>query len=183
MEKSQWWKAAYVNTREWILDHYEEFNLSAQEGIVVLMIDFFNANGKLLTLESLAKQCNMSLDDVDRVLNILCAKRYLSIKVKANAVEFDLSGLYSAENENQPDLCSGSVFDLFESEFSRPLSNAELQRLSEWVMKYDEKLVIYALREALMYQKLSFNYINKILIEWEKKGITVSTLEKNDEGK
>ncbi len=181
MKKNQWWKANYINTRDWLLDQYENFNLSAQEGIIILMIDLLNAEKKPLSLEILAEKCNLSLDETDRVLNILCSKKYLSIQVKKNSVEFDLSGLYTAENEKPIDAFSQSTFDLFESEFARLLSKSELERLSEWVMTYDEKLVVYALREAVMYKNLNFNYINKILLDWKKKGVTVETLEHKNE--
>lgn len=181
MVKNQWWKANYINTRDWLLDKYEVFNLSPQEGILVLMIDLLNHERKPISLEVLAEKCNLSLDETDRALNILCSKKYLSIQVNQNSVEFDLSGLYNEEKEKPIDAFSQSTFDLFESEFARLLSKSELERLSEWVMTYDEKLVVYALREAVMYKNLNFNYINKILLDWKKKGVTVETLEQRNE--
>ena len=181
MEKNQWWKASYIHTRDWVLNKYEQFNLSPQEGILVLMIDLLNAENLPISLDILAKKSCMSLDECDKALNMLCSKKYLFIQVKESCVEFDLSGLYTAECEKPIDAFSQSTFDLFENEFARPLTKSELQRLSEWVMKYDEKLVVYALREAIMYKKLNFNYINKILVEWEKKGITVNTFEQEVE--
>ncbi len=42
-----------------------------------------------------------------------------------------------------------SLFDLFESEFGRPLSQMELQRMADWLKDYEQKLICYALREAL----------------------------------
>lgn len=181
MKKNQWWKENYINTRDWLLDKYETFNLSPQEGIVILMIDLLNAEKKSISLEILAEKCRMSPDETDRTLNILCSKRYLSIKVREKNVEFDLEGLYTSENEKPIDAFTQSTFDLFENEFARPLRKSELERLSEWVMTYDEKLVIYALREAVMYKNMSFNYINKILLEWKKKGITAESLEHKNE--
>ena len=182
MNKKQWWKESYVNTRDWILDKYEIFNLSPQEGILVLIIDFLNAKNIPISLEVLAEKSCMSLELCDKALNMLCAKKYLIIQVKESHIEFDLSGLYSADCEKPMDVFNQSIFDLYESEFARPLTKSESQRLSEWITSYDEKLIVYALREAIMYKKISFNYISKILADWEKKGITVESFEQKIEG-
>ncbi len=40
------------------------------------------------------------------------------------------------------------LFEIFETEFKRPLSQYELQRLSDWYHEYDQQLITYALREA-----------------------------------
>ena len=52
----------------------------------------------------------------------------------------------------------------------------ELMMLSEWIRKYDNELIIYALREAAIYRKLNIKYIDTILSRWEKQGITVEKL-------
>ena len=70
-----------------------------------------------------------------------------------------------------------SLFDVFEREFARPLSQLELQRMSEWMGKYDQRLILYALREALLYDKRSFDYIERILAEWKKRNFTVREYE------
>ena len=56
-----------------------------------------------------------------------------------------------------------NIFDLFESEFKRPLSSRELQRISEWLHLYDETSITFALRDASMRNILNFDYINRIL--------------------
>ena len=47
----------------------------------------------------------------------------------------------------------------------------ELQRLADWLNVYEQKLIGYALREALTYEHLSFDYIERILVEWKKRGL------------
>lgn len=70
-----------------------------------------------------------------------------------------------------------SLFDVFEMEFGRPLSQMELQRMSDWIENYDQKLIQYALREAIMFDKKSFDYIERILIEWKNRGLQVQDIE------
>ena len=60
---------------------------------------------------------------------------------------------------------------MFESEFGRPLSAIEYQRISQWLEedKYQPDLIQFALREAVLNQAYSLNYIDRILLSWERK--------------
>lgn len=69
------------------------------------------------------------------------------------------------------------LFDTFESEFARPIAQVEVTRLGEWTIEYDKKLIYYALRESRIYDKKSFDYIQKILWEWKEKGFTSQDIE------
>lgn len=67
-----------------------------------------------------------------------------------------------------------SLYQMFESEFGRPLSAIEYQRISQWLEedKYQPDLIQFALREAVLNQAYSLNYIDRILLSWERKNIT-----------
>lgn len=73
-----------------------------------------------------------------------------------------------------------SLFDLYESEFGRPLTMSESQRLSEWMSTYELKLIEYALREAVVYETRSFDYIDVILIKWKEKKLTAHDYEEGN---
>ena len=66
------------------------------------------------------------------------------------------------------------LYRLFEGEFGRPLSAIEYQRIGQWLDEdhYDPELVQFALREAVLNQAYSLNYIDRILLSWERKNIT-----------
>lgn len=70
-----------------------------------------------------------------------------------------------------------SLIELFEQEFARTISSIECQRLSDWSEQYGDTLVRYALREALMYHAKNFDYIDRILLAWEQKGMTAEMYE------
>lgn len=74
-----------------------------------------------------------------------------------------------------------TLFELFETEFKRPLTQVELMRLSDWSREYDQQLIIYALREASINKASSFNYIDKILCEWKRKGMTAEMYEERED--
>ena len=67
---------------------------------------------------------------------------------------------------------STSIYDLFEKEFGRTLSPMEYQIIGAWVdSDFTEELIVQALKEAVYNGVYKLNYIDKILFEWNKKGI------------
>lgn len=173
----KWYKQTYVNHRDWVLDNMEVLNLSEKEVIIVLLIDFFNTNNKPIDLNSLSKKTGLSQEEVDKVISILAAKKYVEIRASNKKISFILDGLFDTEVGRTQSALNSSLFEVFEDEFARPLSNNEMMKLSDWAKSMDSKLIIYALREASMYQKINFNYIAKILQTWQEKGVTVKMIE------
>lgn len=101
--------------------------------------------------------------------------RFLTIGLEDAA----LSGETDAAWPNAKDMddlkgkeAEGEVFRRFEQEFGRPLSPVECETISHW---FDEDrltpgMIYMALKEAVISNKLSLRYIDKILFEWQKKG-------------
>lgn len=67
----------------------------------------------------------------------------------------------------------GEVFRRFEQEFGRPLSPIECETISMWFDNdhLEPSIILLALREAVISNKLSLRYIDRILFEWQKNGI------------
>ena len=115
-----------------------------------------------------------------RFFSLLCAKKYLEIKAANNGdIRFVLNGLFETDVARDEKIMDSSLFDLFESEMGRTLSQKEMQKIAEWNRTTDKKMIFYALREVSAYQKLSFSYIDKILQDWKNKGLTLKQI---DEG-
>lgn len=176
----KWYETNYVDHRDWILDQLNLLSLDAEETVIVLMIDFMNEHKMKITMEDLAKRCNVSIEKVNQIISMLCAKKYLEIKASNKNVKFILNGLFEADTAHDESILDSSLFDVFETEFARPLSQKEMQKISEWNRTTDRKMILYALREASAYQNLSIPYIDKILDSWKEKGLT---LEEIGEGK
>lgn len=66
-----------------------------------------------------------------------------------------------------------TIFILFEQEFGRPLSPFEIETINSWLDedKITPALIKAALRESVLMGKLNFRYIDRILREWQRKGI------------
>src|SRR5699024_12472317 len=62
---------------------------------------------------------------------------------------------------------------LFEQEFGRPLSPFEIETITVWLDEdlIQPSLIKAGLRESVLMGKLNFRYIDRILREWQEKGI------------
>lgn len=94
--------------------------------------------------------------------------------------ELNINSLNSLMTENGCENPQKVLLKIFKRELKRSLNAKEYQMFIDWCVKYDTKLVGYALREALMRNKLDFDYIRKILVNWNKAGYTVEQYENGE---
>lgn len=87
--------------------------------------------------------------------------------------------------ENSNKLCEDSIdvtiFDIIEKEFGRVLSPIEYEIIKAWTeSNISKELIVEALKESVFNGVTNLRYIDKILYEWQKKGIkTKEDVEKN----
>ena len=77
------------------------------------------------------------------------------------------------------------MYQLFEQEFGRPLSSIEFQRIGQWLEEdhYQPEILKLALREAVLNQAYSFNYVDRILLSWKKNLRTKQQVEEDQNKK
>ena len=82
---------------------------------------------------------------------------------KSNASRLDSNSVQKEEEER-------NMFSIFEKEFGRPLSPMECETISSWLDqdRYQEELILMALKEAVFAGKVHFRYIDRILLEWSR---------------
>ena len=68
------------------------------------------------------------------------------------------------------------LIDLIETEFKRPLSSTDIEKINYWFDQVGYKYLEHALRETIINRKTSVAYLEAILKDWTKKGITVEML-------
>ena len=168
----KWYETNYVNRKDWVLDNIEYLGLDEKQTLIVLLIEFLNEKRIPISLELLQKKSGLSKEEVDQQISILCAKKYLSIKASAKQIKFLLDGLYDTDVAKEENVLDNSLFETFEREFGRPLSNNEMVKISEWNSIFEKKQILNALREASAYQHLSLAYIEKVLSSWKDKKYT-----------
>ncbi len=172
----KWWKNPYVNRRDWILHSLEDLSLTSEEGLAILLIDYLNEHDILINHSVLANKLKKDSSEIDDLLSKLSAKGYLEIMYNNRKIEFSIDGLFSLDCQKKLQF-DESLFCQFEEEFARPLSQMEMKRLSDWMYTYEQKLIYYALRQAVIYDKRNFDYIDKILMEWKKREICAQDIE------
>jgi DNA replication protein len=94
-----------------------------------------------------------------------------------------MSNLLDVKESKKDD---NSLYDIFEKEFGRTLSPIEYEIIGSWVESgIPSELIIEALKEATYNGVNNLRYIDKILFEWNKKGIKkasdISRVEKKEE--
>ncbi|GGJ07261.1 hypothetical protein GCM10010885_15500 [Alicyclobacillus cellulosilyticus] len=130
----------------------------------------------------LGRLCGMSADEVSEVMSRLTGHGWLAVEERVwpdgtRSARYDLSALHAAlwqaarqQEEPAPDAPSRDPVTLFEAEFGRPLSAIECEQIRQWLDRdqYPEWLIREALREAVLANKLSFKYIDRILFDWQR---------------
>lgn len=163
----KWYQERYFARRDWLLDNLNRLEISPLQGLILLLIDYYQEGRQVVTMENLAIQCHCTLEEIDAAIDDLCKMDYMVISSKNRKVYFDISGVF----EDKPKLeVSRDLFEVFEREFGRPLSQKETMAVSQWQSRYDSKTVVKALREAVIQDKMSVNYIDRILENWSKNG-------------
>lgn len=94
--------------------------------------------------------------------------------------ELNINSLNSLMTANDGENPQKALLKVFKRELKRSLNAKEYQMFIDWCVKYDTKLVGYALREALINQKHDFDYINKILANWNKSGYSAEQYENGE---
>ena len=169
----EFWNESYFNRKNWLMENIVSLNLNDREFMLLMLIVFFNEQNRMITTESLSSHTNLTIEEVDACLSQLCLKQYLQVTFKNGVMSFNMDGIFQ---QKEKDVDALPIFQTFEQEFGRPLTQKELTLLSEWIRKYDNELIIYALREAAIYRKLNIKYIDTILSRWEKQNMTVDML-------
>ena len=146
---------------------YKEFNpslLSEQTGLsdteVMETLDSLMKK-KLIVLDSAKDSYNKSVEviNLDNFYNIMMDSYTNNIKTSKK----------------------DTIYDTYASEFDRKLTGMEYEIINNWFdAGYSEELILGALKEAVFNGVKNFRYIDKILLEWHKKGFkTMADVNKN----
>ncbi|MGI6065723.1 MAG: DnaD domain protein [Bacillota bacterium] len=81
----------------------------------------------------------------------------------------------TAPEKNSPDdkMEFSKVYSAFEQEFGRALSPMESEKIIEWLdnLRYLPEIVLEALKRSVLRGIYNFNYIDRILLEWQKANV------------
>ena len=148
----------------------------------VLMIYLLNHRNKdVFNYKVIVKNLNLTEKEVLTSIETLKDKKLLTIEMVKNKLgvleeRLNIDSFYdislSLLMDKKQDSNSSNIYDVFEKEFGRTLSPIEYEIISGWLSsKISEELILSALKEAVFNGVNNLRYIDKILYEWNKKGI------------
>ena len=161
-----------------LLSNYKELNINESE--LILLIYLLNEKDLEFNPAKIAFELNLELTDVMVNIDNLIKNNMVTIKSKkSDGVRKDIIDLdnlydkllYLVINEEKEEK-ETDIYSTFETEFGRTLAPMEYEIISSWIdTGYSKELIISALKEAVYNGVFKLNYIDKILFEWNKKGI------------
>lgn len=177
---------------KYVLTHAKDFNLDVNS--LILLIYFLNQKNKdIFNYKKIIEDLNFSEKELFDSISLLKDKKLISIQMEKNdsgvlEEKLDVSSFYDIIfskfiNESDEEEENSSLYDSFEREFGRTLSPMEYDIINSWLeAKIDKGLIIEALKETVFNGVSNLRYVDKILYEWNKKGIkTPSDINRNRE--
>lgn len=180
---------------KYVLSYAKDLNLDINS--FILLIYLLNGkNGSSFNYKNIMKDINLNEKELLDAISVLKGKKLLSIEMKKNdfgVLEelINISSFYDIVfskmlNESKNDIDRKDIYEEFEREFGRTLSPMEYEIISGWIESgISNDLILAALKETVFNGVNNLRYVDKILYEWNKKGIKnssdISKIEKQKE--
>lgn len=158
--------------------NYKKLNITDSE--LILLIYLLNNTNNIYNPKGISEDLSIKLNEVLDGINNLSEKGIISIDiikkdgVCSEIVNLDLlyEKLAFIIMDNKKEENISNIFDIFESELGRTLSPMEYEIINGWKENGNtEEIIVLALKEAIYNGVNNFRYIDKIIYEWNKKGI------------
>ncbi|WP_412990346.1 DnaD domain protein [Pediococcus siamensis] len=194
-------RAGNTVVSNYLITHFHQIGLTNDELIIYLIIEKQREQGDLFPSSKLiAKESGLTESKVYELLHEMIQNNLMEIKTTKHtdgksydqySFEKLFEKLLQAANETVQTKKQASakaeqetVFAQIETEFGRPLSPIEYETINQWLTDdhYAPELISLALKEAVLSQAYSLRYMDRILLNWEKKNLTtVSQVQKESE--
>lgn len=171
------WNSPALNRIMWILDHLENLNVSCDEAMVLLVIQFCNDTGIPVSHEAIHQKTKLSIDQIESIFNSLSQKGFLRIDFVDGKIVFLLDGLVHGTSMTGSPL-ETDLLSAFEQEFGRALSPNEMERILEMKNHFGQRMMMVALNDAIANEKLNLNYIENVMAIWKRKNYTEEDVER-----
>ena len=158
-----------------LLTNYKKMNITNSE--LIMLIYFIDNND--FDLEKVCFELDIKSSEALKLIDSLSKKDILKLKKTMNN---NICGEYVCLDElynklalllmNEKEEVTTTIYDEFEKEFGRTLSPMEYEIIGAYIDSgFSEELIRAALKEAVYNGVTNLRYIDKILYEWNKKGI------------
>lgn len=186
----QWINEGTISIPAMLIQHYTKIGLKDSEVMLLIHVySFIQKDIGFPTPEELANRMSHSEKECLEMLRSLMKRGFLELEEQKNENQifsetFSLSPLWDKlialsyqEKEESKELKKETdekmIYQLFETEFGRPLSPMECELITMWLDQddYNPSLIKAALMESVVSGKRNLRYIDRILIEWHKNGV------------
>ena len=157
-----------------LLYNYKKLKIKEAELIILI----FLINSDIYNPKEIADSMDLKLPLLLEMIELLKEKGLIKIELKNNnniqEEVVNLDGLYEKIALSMMDNIEEketTIYDTFEKELGRTLSPIEYEILGEWLNENSEEILLLALKEATYNGVSNFRYIDRIVHEWNKKGI------------
>lgn len=178
----------------YLLKNYKKLKLELNE-FVFLMYLYDLGNKSLFNPNKFCEDLNLELMEVMTLVGDLTDKGFIKVEVIKNEKgimeeliildgffdKLSLIALEDVNKEDKVDVENSTIFELIEKEFGRTLSSMEYEIIKAWLEQgFSEDLIKEVLKEAVFSGVANLRYMDTILYEWNKNGITsAADVEKN----
>lgn len=178
----------------YLLKNYKKLKLELNE-FVFLMYLYDLGNKALFNPNRFCEDLNLELMEVMTLVGELTDKGFIKVEVIKNDKgimeeliildgffdKLSLIALEDVNKEDKVDVENSTIFELIEKEFGRTLSSMEYEIIKAWLEQgFSEELIKEVLKEAVFSGVSNLRYMDTILYEWNKNGITsAADVEKN----
>lgn len=179
-----------VVIRKELLDHYNELGLNETELVILIkLLHASETSNKQPSIESLQQGSALDSRQITSIIQTLIQHDLLELNVNKDEegkfTEYmNLDQFYDRlseimqqmnvkQDEHESELEFNTLFQKIEQAFGRPLSPYEIETLNQWldIDKHDLSVIQAALNEAESQNKMSFKYIDRILLNWKKNNV------------
>jgi DNA replication protein len=184
-----WIERGNVTISQLFFQYYKELLISDSDAMLIMHLQAFHDEGELFpTPTNIAERMHLSADAISAAMQRLMQNGYIEIVQNiSNGVLYEQINLMplwlrlldcaTAEKqqvaEREVEFAEGELFRLFEQEFGRLLSPMEAETVAMWLDQdhHSPLLIRKALMEAVLAQKVTMRYIDRILFDWKKNNI------------
>ncbi|PTE27542.1 DNA replication protein DnaD [Staphylococcus equorum] len=183
-------KTRPIVIRKELLDYYNELGLNETELVILIkLLHASETSNKQPSIETLQQGSALDSREITSIIQTLIQHDLLELNVNKdeegkfteymNLDQFydRLSEIMQQMNvkqvEHESELEFNTLFQKIEQAFGRPLSPYEIETLNQWldIDKHDLSVIQAALNEAESQNKMSFKYIDRILLNWKKNNV------------
>lgn len=173
-----------------LLENYQQLGISNLQFLLLLQLLVHDQKSQTFpNIGQISSHLNVSEERLYDELNELVNKKIIAVDTvekdgkMTDYLSFDLlwdklenwwMRIRKSELQKKRAISENSLYQVFEEEFGRPLSPIELETIGKWLDedRYSPDLIYMALRESILNQVYNLNYIDRILLSWEKQNIT-----------